>query len=64
MGASGAEREHCELVTADDKLVKNLQTSFPFIKSLSSLPETVPPPMWGANRVFMTAAIRLSPKHD
>ena len=33
-----AEREKCELVTADDKLVKNLQPTFPFILSLSSLP--------------------------
>ncbi len=33
-----AEREECELVTADDKLVKNLQATFPFIMSLSSLP--------------------------
>ena len=33
-----AERENCELVTADDKLVKNLQATFPFIISLASLP--------------------------
>jgi predicted nucleic acid-binding protein len=33
-----AEREGCELVTADDQLVKNLQGSFPFIKPLASLP--------------------------
>jgi predicted nucleic acid-binding protein len=33
-----AEREGCGLVTADDKLVRNLQPSFPFIKPLSSLP--------------------------
>ena len=33
-----AEREGCELVTADDKLVKNLQATFPFITSLASLP--------------------------
>lgn len=33
-----AEREGCELVTADDKLVKNLQPLFPFIRHLSSLP--------------------------
>jgi predicted nucleic acid-binding protein len=32
-----AEREKCELVTADDKLVKNLQPHFPFIIPLSSL---------------------------
>ena len=33
-----AEREKCELVTADDKLVKNLQPSFSFIVALASLP--------------------------
>src|SRR5205807_4760039 len=33
-----AERENCELVTADDKLVKKLQAFFPFIKHVSSLP--------------------------
>ena len=33
-----AEREGCELVTADDKLVKNLQPAFPFIRPLASLP--------------------------
>jgi len=33
-----AEREQCELITADDKLVKNLQPHFPFIVPLSSLP--------------------------
>jgi predicted nucleic acid-binding protein len=33
-----AEREGCELVTSDDKLVKNLQPQFPFIVSLHSLP--------------------------
>jgi predicted nucleic acid-binding protein len=32
-----AENEGCELVTADDKLVKNLKM-FPFIIQLSSLP--------------------------
>jgi predicted nucleic acid-binding protein len=32
-----AEREGCELVTADDKLIKNLQPAFPFIVSLSSM---------------------------
>ncbi len=37
------EREGCELVTADDKLVKNLQPSFSFIKPLSSLPGPPPP---------------------
>jgi predicted nucleic acid-binding protein len=33
-----AEREGCELVTSDDKLIKNLQSQFPFIISLASLP--------------------------
>ena len=32
-----AEREQCELVTADDKLVRNLGIVFPFITSLASL---------------------------
>jgi predicted nucleic acid-binding protein len=33
-----AEREKCELITADDRLVKNLQAKFPFILHLSSFP--------------------------
>ncbi len=33
-----AEREKCELVTADNKLIKALQKQFPFIKSLASIP--------------------------
>ena len=33
-----AEREGCELITADDKLVKNLQAQFPFIVPLASMP--------------------------
>jgi predicted nucleic acid-binding protein len=33
-----AEQEKCQLVTADDKLVKNLQHQFPFIVELASLP--------------------------
>jgi predicted nucleic acid-binding protein len=33
-----AEREKCDLITADSKLVKNLQGAFPFIKELASLP--------------------------
>jgi predicted nucleic acid-binding protein len=33
-----AEREGCELVTADDRLVRNLQARFPFIVPLASLP--------------------------
>ena len=33
-----AEQEKCELVTADDRLVKNLQAQFPFIRPLASFP--------------------------
>jgi predicted nucleic acid-binding protein len=33
-----AEREGCELLTADDRLVRTLQPTFPFIRSLASLP--------------------------
>jgi predicted nucleic acid-binding protein len=33
-----AEREACELLTADAKLVSNLQKHFPFIVELSTLP--------------------------
>ncbi len=33
-----AEQEGCELVTADNKLVKNLQPQFPFIKHLGAFP--------------------------
>jgi predicted nucleic acid-binding protein len=33
-----AERQQCELITADDKLARNLQAQFPFIVPLSSLP--------------------------
>jgi predicted nucleic acid-binding protein len=33
-----AERETCEFITADDKLVKNLQAAFPFVVPLASLP--------------------------
>ena len=33
-----AEREGCELLTADAKLVTNLQPTFPFISSLATLP--------------------------
>ena len=32
-----AEREQCELITADDRLVKNLKPTFPFIVALSSI---------------------------
>jgi predicted nucleic acid-binding protein len=33
-----AEREGCELVTADGRLVRNLQPRFLFVVSLASLP--------------------------
>ena len=33
-----AEREGCELVTADDKLVRNLSGQMPFLVPLASLP--------------------------
>ena len=33
-----AEREGCEFVTADDRLVRNLQGRFPFLTLLASLP--------------------------
>ena len=33
-----AEREGCEFITADDKLIKNLQSKFPFVISLASMP--------------------------
>ncbi|HEY1376744.1 MAG TPA: type II toxin-antitoxin system VapC family toxin [Gemmataceae bacterium] len=33
-----AEREGCELVTADDQLVRNLRPQFPFIVPLAALP--------------------------
>jgi predicted nucleic acid-binding protein len=33
-----AEREGCELLTADDRLVRTLQPIFPFITSLAALP--------------------------
>lgn len=33
-----AEQEKCDLITADDKLVKILQRQFPFIVHLSALP--------------------------
>jgi predicted nucleic acid-binding protein len=33
-----AEREGCELLTADDKLLKNLGAMFPFIVSFASIP--------------------------
>jgi len=33
-----AERERCEFISADDRLVKNLQPMFPFVRALASLP--------------------------
>jgi predicted nucleic acid-binding protein len=36
--AALAEREGCKLLTADDRLVRVLQPSSPFITPLSSLP--------------------------
>ena len=33
-----AEREKCDFVTTDDRIIKNLQPTFPFIIHLSSLP--------------------------
>ncbi len=33
-----AEQERCDLVTADDRILKNLVTTFPFIVALSSMP--------------------------
>jgi predicted nucleic acid-binding protein len=33
-----AEREGCEFVTADDRLVRNLHSLFPLLKALTSLP--------------------------
>jgi predicted nucleic acid-binding protein len=33
-----AERERCEFVTADDRLVRALQSVFPFIRPLASMP--------------------------
>lgn len=33
-----AERRKCRLITADDRLVRNLQARFPFIVALASLP--------------------------
>jgi len=36
--AALAEREGCELVTDDQKLIANLKAQFPFIVPLASLP--------------------------
>jgi predicted nucleic acid-binding protein len=33
-----AEREGCELVTADARLINSLQPTYPFIIALASLP--------------------------
>jgi hypothetical protein len=35
-----AEREGCDLIAGDDKLVRNLATDYPFIRSLSSVKST------------------------
>ena len=32
-----AEQERCDLVTGDDRLVRNLEVQFPFIKHISTL---------------------------
>ncbi len=33
-----AEQQGCELVTTDDRLVRNMQSGFPFVRSLNSMP--------------------------
>ena len=33
-----AERESCEMVTADDKLLRAVQSTFPFVIPLANLP--------------------------
>jgi predicted nucleic acid-binding protein len=33
-----AERENCELLTADTRLINSLQPHFPFVKALASMP--------------------------
>ena len=33
-----SERERCELLTADDRLVRTLRQAYPFLTSLTSLP--------------------------
>jgi predicted nucleic acid-binding protein len=33
-----AEREGCEMISADDRLVRNMQDAFPFVRSLASMP--------------------------
>jgi predicted nucleic acid-binding protein len=33
-----AEREGCELITADERLMKNLGSTYPFIRSLADFP--------------------------
>lgn len=38
IGVALAEREGCEMVTADARLLTNLQPSYPFIISLASVP--------------------------
>jgi predicted nucleic acid-binding protein len=31
-----AEREQCELITADDKLIRNIQAQYPFVRSIAT----------------------------
>jgi hypothetical protein len=38
VGKRQAEREGCAMITADDKLLRNLQPTFPFLVALASLP--------------------------
>ena len=33
-----SERERCEFITADDRLVKNLQSQYTFIRALTTFP--------------------------
>lgn len=33
-----AEHENCEFVTADNRVIRNLQAHFPFIKHLATIP--------------------------
>jgi predicted nucleic acid-binding protein len=33
-----AERENCEMVTDDDKLLKNVQSCYPLVRGLRTLP--------------------------
>ena len=33
-----AERDNCEMVTDDEKILKNVQSRYPFVRGLASLP--------------------------